>query len=832
MSFAMIRKGIPGKFYFFCALIGLGISMALFGYFKQLCLLFGFHMVSVVTILVALFLNLAMGSRILGKIADKLKAPLKLLVVLSVSSFLSILFAPITLKYLGLLYIKILHLRNSGLFEMGMIRFIFVFVFLIFPFALISGMIPVLIRSFIRNISYSGRYMSASILSLSAGAMAGILLVIMLILPLWGFHSIFYVSAALFFFLGVFTIQYIYIGAIKIPYPVVSKSEPSKTLRFRKKKPILEAGRKLTKAMLYGYSFQSFTFSAMILISIRILFRYSPFQSDLFYALILVIVLTGIMAGTSLYHVIAEKPVNKYMALATFQIISGMGSLISYAFLIVFANSVSGYINEPSSLSELLTKQVLLFSVFLFIPAFIHGMSFPLAGKLYPKRIQLVGKSFGHLCSLLFLNLMSGIVIAPFILVPLLGLHLSYFFLSLLMVFSGIFLIFRDSRLIRGYRMGYAFTGIILFLLVTGIFRNLNLKHYEQTVDKKAEGSSASVKVIENKDKSRSVFINGVFSFGTDPYSRKEQVLSACIPLFINQHIRSALITGFGTGLTASALDQYHIPDIRIAEIYPEIIRVSSDVFADENNDILTGSSVNITIEDPRSYIFKTSLQYDLITSGINQIALRELYSRDFYKLCLDKLTPTGLFCQVVPVKSISKKEFLAICQAASSIFDHVSLWYLSPDNLMLLGSREELHIDLCRLSSSFTALKAGLSFANLHIQNQEQLLAHLLIKDREITTLTGNVRAKTDNNPYMAPFPVYKKDEQDILAMLQKVSGNYIRDIRFSKDCQADTLKIRNQIRHFNQSLFQQSSLSSVILKPEPVDFFEWISLPFQQYL
>ncbi len=825
----MIHKGIPFKFYVLCTLFGTGTAFAIYGFLTRMSLIFGFHTTSKVIILMALLLSLVPGGILSGKLADKLKNPLFLYIGLSFSVSLIIFLESFLFSQLNHFYVSLQNQNKSGLFETGILRFLCTFLYMLIPFSLIGGILPALIRSFIRHISYSGRYMSSSILSLSVGAIMGILLMGLFLIPFSGYHMVFIGAALCFFISGAFAL---FQKGFKVSGEIYrALDKPGKVLRFKKKKPILEAGKKLTKAMLYGYSFQAFTFSAMLIISFRILKQYSTLDSNIFNAMVIIIVLCGFLAGTSLYRTIAEKPVNKYMTLATFQIVTGICALICYSLLMLFSGIVTADVSDNPSQSVWI-RHILLFSLFLFLPSLIHGLSFPLAGKLYPKRMQYIGRSFGKLYSLLYMSLLSGIILAPFLLIPLLGLHISYFFLSLIMLFSGMYLIFRDSRLIRGYRLTYASIGLALFLIITMMLRKIDLKNQDQRSEIKAQGSSVSVEVVANKDNSKSVYINGHYAFGTDDHSIREQILSASIPLFINPDINTALVTGFGTGLTPAVLDQQDISEINIAEMYAEIIRISSDVFADENNDIMTGSNVFIYPEDPRSFLSRSDKKFDLITSGLEQISFTWLFSQDFYNICHQKLTKKGILCQTLPTQGMSLHSFFSICKTASETFSYISLWYLSPDHVMLMCSPSDIKLDLCQLEPSITRLNRSKLFADLNMNSGEQVAAHLIASRDAMKQIMINTEINTDNKPNLRVMDNYPDNRSDILSILKSISGGYIPSLNTGTDCNMDIQKSREQILKFNQSLFQQVSLSFVDRFLPPVDFFEATKSPFQKYL
>jgi hypothetical protein len=279
-------------------------------------------------------------------------------------------------------------------------------------------------------------------------------------------------------------------------------------------------------------------------------------------------------------------------------------------------------------------------------------------------------------------------------------------------------------------------------------------------------------------------------------------------------------------------LDEYGVDQIQIAEVFPEIIRLSSDVFSNENNDILTSSHVNIAIQDARSFLIASEKKYDLITSGTSQVFLLPGTSTlEFAKICLEKLTDKGIACMLLPVHDIGNSEFKSICKSWATVFTHSSIWFASPQKILLLGSREKLIPDYCRIASSFQKLNTGSSLTSIDIRQVESLLAHLMITDRQILTFSGKSPENSDDHPYVECNNAFLKDTSNMLKEISGYSTGYQDVIAFGDSCNQMQVETINQIRQFNELLLQQASLSSSGSQQHVVDFFEQKGLLFQQY-
>ena len=810
-----IRRGIPYIYYVLAALTGLGAAITILGLFRQLGLFFGTCTVSTATIMLSAFLCLALGSYIAGKLADRVSHPMIIFIAFSVLLGVFNILQPICYEWITGIFFEISRTLHPGPFGVELMRLMLTVAILLLPMSLFAGSFPLLIRHFIKHVGHSGRFMSAAIFSGSIGIMSGLLITVLLIIPQYGFHATHLIVALLQLMTAALAFYFLYRSRLKIfKVNIPAKSEQAKrtSMRFKKKKNVLETGAKLTRAMLRVYAFQGFTLTSMLLLGFRILTNCSYVKPFYFHTLVLTIILAGMALGSALYKKVSEKPVNNYMTLATLQIISGFGAILSYTIMSILAVTISHQLPNAKTLTGFLSKQSLLFSSLLLIPAVLNGLSLPLAGKLYPKRLQHIGSNFGHLGSIFFLSALAGSVITVFVLIPLMGLQFTYFLLALLILLSGIYLIFRDSRLIRGFRLGYAFSVLILFVIMVGAFQLFGSKWQGLAIDKKINGNTASVTATTNPGGTRSVFLNGKYFFGSDQSSLKIQQLPAYLPLLINHKIRSALVIGFGSGLTASRLEEHDVPAIHITDIFPEVIRLSSDVFADENNDIMTNSHVDISIEDARGYLIRSAGVIDLITSGIDLLKqMPNLHTTGFYQICFNRLSDQGLLCQILPTQNITGMEFRALLNSCALVFPTVSLWYVSPESVLMVAAKKQNRLELCYLSSAFSALNADQSLTAIEIPSVESLLAHVIMGDIEVRSFIGDAPENSDNHPFVEFNPYAdRKKGISLLPLLLKTPADYSQLIVLQGNCQADTSEVFRQIQRLNQSLLQHDGLSS----------------------
>ncbi len=814
------RMTIPWKFHLLALLTGIASSISLYIWCRALMLFFSTHAVSSSTIAVSVLVSLAFGSQIAGTVADRKVNRLVLLGILTGITGIYIVCHPLIFGLITGIFQKINNTLRLEPFGLEILRFLLSVLFLIIPVGCMAGVFNFLIRHFIRHAGQSGKFMSSAIVSGCAGVITGLLIMLFLV-PRYGIRITQILAAMIFFLSTTVVLLLTYLKHIRVPASpaaILTHRVKSTGLWFKKKKTVLETGIKLKRATLRVYSFQGFSAAAYLLICFRILVNYSVIKPVYFHTLVIVTLLTGLALGSMFYKHITEKPVNSFLTLATFQIITGFSAILSY---VVFFLLHQVFINrslDANTFGGLLFNQSLLFLSLLFLPAFIMGLSLPLAGKLYTKRLQIAGKSFGKLGRIGFLSVIVGLVFTRFIFIPLSGLYYAYFILALLIILSGVYLILRDSRLIRGFRLGYAILAIVFYFIIVSAFRTFHFSQLlsdnnipEQPV-RKIEGSTITLSTVENRDGTRTVRINNQNFFDSGQEGMKVQQLPAYLPLLLKSGIKSAVVAGFGMGTTASALEASGIRSIHITETFPEIIRFSSDVFADLNDDILTNSHVNLTIEDVRLYLNRMDGITDLITTG--STCLDEMpgnYTREFYNLCYKKLSGTGMICQVLPVGGITKEEFGAIINACSEVFPAVSLWYLSPERTLLIGSKSTGKTEICRFFSEFSKLDNQKDLTAIGIPDPESLIAHMLLDNLQLREYSGSLQANLDDKPVVQySRMVGSGTDYELLKLLVNSKVNYTDWMQSAPDCYTDMFETFRRIREINASLKQRMVPSS----------------------
>ncbi len=800
-------RTIPKTFFPVLFLSGIASSIAMLTWFRMYTGLFGIHQFSVTSIMAVIFICLATGSRIGGRLADKHPDQVILFVVFQVITGLYALLNPLIYNLLQNVFGAIIRDYHPASFGMAFIRIILSLLFLFIPFASIGALIPVSGRLFTKHIVQAGNRLSVILSILFSGIAAGLVIYGFYIRQA-GTHRSLLFASLLFFIVSGLSILSLIREKTKSQKPgntIMAARVRSTAMLFRKRKPVLEAGAKLTRAMIRVHAVHGFASISLLIIGFRIISEHAILSLSLVHVLMIAVFFAGLATGASMYKKITAGMVNGYLLMASLEILTGFVILFSFMLFTITAPAMQAIAGNDTGWERSAAYQLVTICSFVLLPAIITGILLPLAARIYPRRIQHAGRNIGKLGSLFFWGAMAGTVITHFILLTFINSFYSVFILIGIALFSGIFLLYRDSRLIRGFRLSYT---VVSLACLTGIlFGAVKLGWIHPASDtmlitKKREGSSALVTLKKPENGDQALYINGVINQVTG--SEELQELPAILSTVMGQSPQSSLVIGFGTGITASTLEDCDIPSIYIAEVYPEVLSLSANVFSDENNDILTSSRVNIAIEDARVFLTRNPFSFDLITAGYTHFQnTPSFYTSGFYRTCIESLSSHGLLTQMVPLTGINKQEFRSLISACVDVFPEVSLWYISPRKAMLLARKKRLSMDFCTIDHRFASIDHFGRYSKPGIADTESLVGRRLMDDRQLRIFAEGAPANTDVHPYLefSRTPINYTDPE-LISQLIRETGKSQDPYFTGVNCPADNPEIRMRIDSENQAI------------------------------
>jgi len=425
------------------------------------------------------------------------------------------------------------------------------------------------------------------------------------------------------------------------------------------------------------------------------------------------------------------------------------------------------------------TVQCLAQSIILFgLPTLLMGLAFPLVCAVAFDEHEGISQPIGQLYTVNTVGAIFGSFLAGFLLLPYLGVQWSFLALALLSLLS--------AALVAPERISLA----LLLAVTVGCAtlpadwlirryhypvyqRNYNIKP-DQIVEFR-EDLYGSVAVGKNTMAGDVLMINGTRMMSSDTAGRRYARLMAHLPLALHPKPKKMLVICFGLGMTFGAASLY--PDLDLlqcVELSPSVLAVAHH-FSEYNENVINrqDSRIRITLDDGRNFQFRTKERYDVITfepPPPTAPGVVNLYSKDYYELCKQHLTPDGIVCQWAPLHMFSEPTARMVVRSFVEVFPNATLWEGSVDDYLLVGSPGATKVDKARILEYARTFEKPLR--QIGIEDGYDMMALFKRGPNALHSYAATGLTITDNFPHLeyadSLFPPVSELRQNDLSQLQ----------------------------------------------------------------
>ncbi len=743
---------------------------------RMLSLVFGSTTLATSTVLATFMAGLALGSYLFGRLADRMARLLQGYAILEIGVGVYALLVPAVLKLAQPLYLAV---ARSSHFSSGYNIFLFFlsFTILFIPTVLMGGTLPILSKFFIRRPEAVGRLVGNLYAVNTFGAVLGILAAGYLLLPVVGMTNLILMAAVL--NIGIGLLCYIFDRHLVTLAP--QTSEPVKT-------PAEKSRLNLWAwLILIGFAVSGFTSMVYEIAWTRTL-ALSIGSSIYAFSIMLLTFIFGIAAGSLIFSMIWKERRVSYYVFALLEV--GIAFVV-LLFMPLFDRLPVYFLNllvlNPTNYSFIQFTQFLLCFLVMIVPALLFGASFPIVSRILVLDLNLLGSRIGQAYSVNTVGCILGSFMTGFVLIPLIGAQAAIIaaaFLNLLVALT----IFAGARtLALPFKAVFALLSVVLIVLCamrgghwdrvvlsTGVsvrpadylaVRNkASLEEYlkPRKLVFYREGVNCNVAVIKTKEHI-ALNINGK----TDASSGGDmatQLMSGYLPLILHHAPKDVFILGLGSGITMGACVQYGVPNIECAEIEDAVIE-GARFFARENHDVVAEHRDKIFAADGRNYLLASKKKYDVISTEPSNpwmAGIANLFAKEFYEICRDRLKPGGIICQWVQGYNLAPEDFQMIITTFRSVFPHVMVWStLRMADYLLIGSFKSITFDVDSIARRMAqpAIQSDLKLVS--IDNPYSLLSCLVLTPEGVNDFVKDGIVNSDNLPlleFSAPRSLFRQ--------------------------------------------------------------------------
>jgi spermidine synthase len=222
------------------------------------------------------------------------------------------------------------------------------------------------------------------------------------------------------------------------------------------------------------------------------------------------------------------------------------------------------------------------------------------------------------------------------------------------------------------------------------------------------EGVNSSIAVTEEVNGWRNFHVSGKVEASTEPQDMRLQRLLGHLTVLAassdDKGPKSALVVGFGAGITAGAISIHPtLERMVICELEPLIPKVVSKYFSDVNFDVTTNPKVRIVYDDARHYVLTTREKFDVITSDPIHPWVKgaaTLYTKEYFEYLKARLNPGGVVTQWVPLYESTQDVVRSEVATFLQVFPNTTIWRNDNRNgsgydVVLVGRLDEAPIDV-----------------------------------------------------------------------------------------------------------------------------------------
>jgi spermidine synthase len=400
-------------------------------------------------------------------------------------------------------------------------------------------------------------------------------------------------------------------------------------------------------------------------------------SSLLAWAFVLALFLAGLAAGNLAFAGPAARSRRPLLALGWIEVLVAVALVMGSGLLA----------QSPALPAEGLTPRALAATFAAVVPAAVlMGGAFPFLVRLCV-RGDAVGRAFGAVSASNTAGGIAGALLAPLLLLPLLGPGRGTLFCAALALGLALALLSLGSPGLGG---GLARAGVALAAVgALALLRPVAVAPDRERarVLFVAHGRQATAVVAQVAGR-RDLIVDGDPEASTAGEARRTEELLAILPLLLHPAPERFLEVGLGSGITLATAARFPLAALDCVEIADAVLRARR-FFAPDNALGPAAGRVRILPGDARVFLLERTRSYDVVVANTLHpwsVGSTGLYSREYFARLAGALRAGGIAAQWLPVEGIGAESLAAILRTFFAVFPDGALWW-GAGNLIALGS-------------------------------------------------------------------------------------------------------------------------------------------------
>lgn len=741
----MVLKNVVFVLFFASGISGLIYEVV---WLRILSRIIGVTAYATAVTLAAFMAGLALGSFIFGRFVDNRKDQLRIFALLQLWLAVFAAVTPIILTGSVAVYKFVSVITHQNTAAISMAKVVVSFLSLLVPTMLMGGTLPALTSFLVRRGGMFGKNFSLLYGLNTLGAVVGVVLSGFITIGAIGEWNTIFIGVSINLVVGfiAFVLHRSRTGFAE------QAGETSEAKVKSVSKRISMYPDKVRKIVLIVFMVSGFTALAYEVIWTRqlILFLLTSIYA---FSGMLAVFLVGVALGSMLMNRFVDRLKTPLVVFAVLELVIGALSIFN---LYLFGPL------DGSVLTKTLSPVVLVLPLTL-----LFGAIFPVASLCYAKSTDVAGTSVGVLYAFNAIGNVAGSLFAGFLFISLLGSSKTVIMLGFVNIALGLLLLWLEPDKSNSYKLKF------LLIVPAAAFLALGFKDRDpflSIIERRIAKNAGHYEIYHNretiqgtvtsfvKDGQKQLWING---YGQTILCT-ETKLMAHLSVMLADNPKEMLVICFGMGTTPTSACIYDDLNITCVELVPEVYKCFPYYHSDAQK-VISRPGVRFIANDGRNFLLLSPDKYDIIivdpSPPIYSAGTVNLYTREFFTLCKEHLTPGGVMCLWFP--GGDRQDNLSICKTFNSIFSNMTVWK-GPHHgwgFYLFGTIAPTNVDRSKIERAFAnprLVKDLSEYDNVCVTSEQLLNLYALRDGNDLDNLTKTASIITDNYPY-TEFPLWR---------------------------------------------------------------------------
>ncbi|MDP6977607.1 MAG: fused MFS/spermidine synthase [Myxococcota bacterium] len=716
---------------------------------REFAFVFGTSNLAVATVLAAYMAGLAFGAGVAARLAHRIRRPLLTYGVLELGVGLAALAVPFAIHASQALYVALLggqaDLDTEGGLMTALFYLVCSFLILMVPTALMGATLPLLVRHAVHSDEEIGTRIGLLYSINTAGAVVGTLAAAFWLLPEFGLRQTILIAAAIngLVFLAAWALSRTAGASFHPPEGQASSAPPA------------FPGAAWILPLIFASGLASFTYEVLWVRLLEHLLGGSVYA----FSTMLASFLMGITLGAAAASRYGKTRERAAFGFAASQL--GIAAFSLAAFLAV--DWIPDLTDRLRSLgySKLLIDWTAS-TLTLFPAATLIGATFPLAVRVLARDEADAGGASARVYAVNTLGSVVGSIGAGFFVIPALGYAGTLTACVALNLLLGLGTALAFAPKAARPLQGLAVVGVIALLIVPPgepwkILRYSALAKASNEYDDVAYlgvGRAATVLLLDDRAH-WTLRTNGNPEGRISPLgTRHNKPLVArwlgAIPSLVRPDARSLLVVGFGGGVALETVPSL-VETVDVVELEPEVVQANRSVAGERWRDPLGDPRLTVHLDDARNALTLTDRRFDAIVSQPSHpwsAGASHLYTREFFELAANHLTPDGVFVQWIGLTFVDEFLFESLLATLTAVFENVQV-YNPGGSYGVLFVSSNAPFDVGETAARAIS-EAPEDFAHVGVFTAEDVLGAMLLDEEGVHALAAGKAVNRDNHNLM----------------------------------------------------------------------------------